>query len=572
MYQHSYQLYGANCPNNHNKANYMAKSPALSQFGKELRICRTAGFQLLSVTTLDPKRLHSELGAFHAKTGCPIVYWDINSQFHITSSLASQVDFDNLSAYLPGITKTQSQPHPMTGPLPIQALDYIALQGKTADVLFVLLNFHPFLNDSSAVRTRLQTLFTRNQFAGGMGYKSWAHTVLFAHPVSKLHPEVAHLIEPIQLALPSFHEIRDVIIPKSIATVFSDEVREESEKAPELVERIAAACRGLTSHQIDDALSRSISLHKVSDPKLIESLQKHKNTLINSSGLVRYYEGTETFDDLGGLDSLKSFCKKILQPRQNDAPARPRGVLLLGPPGSGKSAFAKALGKETGRPTVVLDIGALMGRFVGQTEENTRAALEIADACSPCILFVDEIEKALAGANGQAGDSGVALRMLGTILSWLNDHESDVFFIATANDASRLPPEFCRAERFDCMFFLDWPNQSERDVIWRLFLARYKLDADQPRPPDDGWTGAEIQSCCRLASLCGVSIVEASSYVIPVSASGSEALEALKAWADGRCQSARIPGPWRAETTNVISNMDTTPVRRVRRNSDPTNN
>jgi SpoVK/Ycf46/Vps4 family AAA+-type ATPase len=130
-------------------------------------------------------------------------------------------------------------------------------------------------------------------------------------------------------------------------------------------------------------------------------------------------------------------------------------VLLLGVPGTGKSAFAKALGKETGRPTLVLDVGALMGSLVGQTEQNARRALQIADAMAPCILFIDELEKALSGAAGSGqNDSGVSSRMLGTLLSWMNDHTSNVYLIATCNDISRMAPELSRAERFDGIVFL----------------------------------------------------------------------------------------------------------------------
>src|SRR5262249_37662277 len=151
---------------------------------------------------------------------------------------------------------------------------------------------------------------------------------------------------------------------------------------------------------------------------------------------------------------------------------KPRGVLLLGVPGSGKSCFAKGLGNETGRPTLILDIGALYGSLVGATEANIRQALRIADAMAPAILFCDELEKGLSGVGGQ-GDSGVSTRLFGTILSWLSDHESDVFFIGAANDISRLPPEFTRAERLDAVFFLDLPQVNEKDLIWQMHRKQF---------------------------------------------------------------------------------------------------
>ena len=139
-----------------------------------------------------------------------------------------------------------------------------------------------------------------------------------------------------------------------------------------------------------------------------------------------------------------------------------------------------------------------MGGLVGATEQNTRNALRIADAMSPCILYCDEIEKALSGAGGQ-GDSGVSARLLGGLLSWLSDHESDVFFVATSNDISKLPPEFARRERFDGVWFLDLPASSEKQKIWEMYLRKFQIDS-QKLPRDTDWTGAEIRSCYRLAA------------------------------------------------------------------------
>ena len=201
-------------------------------------------------------------------------------------------------------------------------------------------------------------------------------------------------------------------------------------------------------------------------------------------------------------------------------------------PGTGKSAFCKALGNEVGRPTLILDIGALMGSLVGMTEERTRQALRIADAMAPCIVFVDEIEKGLSGvqASGQT-DSGVSARMFGTLLSWLNDHESDVYFVCTANDVSKLPPEFTRAERFDAIFFLDLPGVREKEQIWRLYLEKFGLDPDQKRPSDREFTGAEIRACCRLAALLDVPLVEAAANIVPVAITAGESVERLRNWA-----------------------------------------
>jgi SpoVK/Ycf46/Vps4 family AAA+-type ATPase len=203
-------------------------------------------------------------------------------------------------------------------------------------------------------------------------------------------------------------------------------------------------------------------------------------------------------------------------------------VLLLGPPGSGKSAFCKSLGAETGRPTLVLDVGTLLGSLVGQSEANIRQALRLVDAMSPCVVMVDEVEKALAGSSGPSGDSGVSARLFGTMLGWLNDRTSDSFVVCTSNDISKLPPEFARSERFDATFFLDLPGPREKQAIWRMYREKYGLDPTQPPPQDRDWTPAEVKSCCRLAALLDVPLVEAAQNIVPVAVTAGESVERLR--------------------------------------------
>src|SRR5437870_6820510 len=147
----------------------------------------------------------------------------------------------------------------------------------------------------------------------------------------------------------------------------------------------------------------------------------------------------------------------------------------------------------------MLDVGSLMGSLIGQTEERTRQALKIADAMAPCVIMIDELEKALSGV-GSTGDSGVSSRMFGTLLTYLSDHDSDVFIVASANDISKLPPEFARAERFDGVFFLDLPIGKDKEAIWALYRQQFEIPASKAQPDDSDWTGAEVKSCCRLAA------------------------------------------------------------------------
>jgi SpoVK/Ycf46/Vps4 family AAA+-type ATPase len=283
--------------------------------------------------------------------------------------------------------------------------------------------------------------------------------------------------------------------------------------------------------------------------------------MLKKAGLLSLHRGSERFADLGGLEAVKGFCLRALGRRSSVA--KPRGILLLGVPGTGKSALAKALGNEMGRPTLTLDVGALLGGIVGATEQNVRQALRIADAMSPAILFCDEIEKALSGAasSGQT-DSGVSARLFSSLLTWLSDHESEVFFIATANDISKLPPEFVRAERFDAIYFLDIPGTAEKEKIWPIYLKMFGLSAQaEARPNDRDWTGAEIRSSCRLAALLDLPLREAAQHVVPVAVTAADSMERLRAWASGRCLDASRGGVYNR------AGGDAVPMRRVSRSA-----
>ena len=275
--------------------------------------------------------------------------------------------------------------------------------------------------------------------------------------------------------------------------------------------------------------------------------------------MLEVYNGEESFETLGGLDSLKQFGKTSL--RSTHKKARPRGILLLGVPGSGKSHFAKALGTEIGLPTLSLDIGSLFGSFVGESEGKAREALRIADAMEPCILFIDEIEKGLAGAaSSHLSDGGTTSRVFGTFVTWLQDHESDVYVVATCNDITKITasnPEFARQERWDGVFFVDLPDDGEKTMIWDIWMDYYDLPdsvrEDVGGVDDSNWTGAEIKSCCRLAALLGTTLGEASQNVIPIATSASEVIGGLREWAKGRCRSATYAGRYEGEKVPSIT-------------------
>jgi hypothetical protein len=420
----------------------------------------------------------------------------------------------------------------MTGD-PVAAIRAIsALANPESSALLVLPNFHRFLQSAEVVQA------LAHQIQQGKTNRSF---VIVLSPVVQIPVELEKHFVVIEHDLPDRAQLQQ--IATSIATEDGELPQGQD------LDRLLDAAVGLTRFEAEGAFSLSLVREQRLVPQTVWEL---KEGMLKKSGLLQLHRGTECFADLGGLGSLKQFCTRALAGgKRNGAAAaaasaaRARGVMLLSPPGCGKSAFCKALGNETGRPTLILDVGALMGSLVGSTEQNTRTALRIVDAMSPCILFIDEVEKALAGlaSSGQT-DSGVSARLFGTFLSWLSDHTSDVFVVCTANDVSKLPPEFGRAERFDGLFFLDTPGSAEKAAIWPIHLKRYGLTvaSSNPRPDDRDWTGAEIQSCCRLAALLDLPLKDAAKNVVPVAVTAAESVERLRAWAAGRCLDASTPG------------------------------
>jgi hypothetical protein len=424
---------------------------------------------------------------------------------------------------------------------PLAALRALpALADEQGTAILILHNFHRFLNSPEVVQTAFKQLVA--------GKQQRTFIVVLAPSVT-LPAELEKLFVVLEHSLPDREQLQRIA-----QELVSD--RPEDMPNGEQLQRVLDASAGLTRYEAEGAFSLSLTRHNAIRPEAIWEL---KSQTLRKNNLLALHRGQENFSSLGGLTNLKDFCRRALTAGK---PIKARGSLLLGVSGTGKSAFAKALGNETGRPTLTLDIGSLMGSLVGQSESNFRQALRIADAMSPCILFVDELEKALSGVGSQ-GDSGVSTRLFGNLLTWLSDHESDVFFIGTSNDISKLPPEFTRAERFDGVFFLDLPHAKERDSIWGQYRSHFGIPENQAKPKDDSWTGAEIRACCRLAALLDQPLTMAARNIVPVAVTAAESVDRLRTWASGRCLCANNPGIFSRDGVPELK-----PARRVVRPSD----
>ena len=449
---------------------------------------------------------------------------------------------------IPG--QTNGQTADPSGNDPLAAIRSInALASADSSAILVLVNFHRFLQSVEIVQALAHQI--------SAGKQSRAFIVILA-PVVQIPVELEKLMVVVEHELPGRAQLEQ--IARGIAT--DDGELPEGDKLSTVLD---AAC-GLTRFEAEGAYSLSLVRH---GHLAADSIWDLKSQMLKKSGLLQLYRGDERFDSLGGLSAMKAFCLRSMRRQGHANPLkRPKGVMLLSPPGCGKSQFAKCLGNETGRPTLILDIGSLMGSLVGSTEANIRQALRIIDAMSPAVVMVDEVEKALAGvASSGSTDSGVTARLFGTFLTWLNDRTSDSYVICTCNDISKLPPEFSRSERFDGIWFLDLPGREQKNSIWDIYLKMFELDPEQRRPKDDQFTGAEIRSLLPASGLLDLPLTAAAQNVVPVAVTAAESVERLRKWASGRCLDAEGGGIYRGNGMEVLSK----PARRVRR-QDPSNN
>ncbi|WP_417388669.1 AAA family ATPase [Gimesia sp.] len=436
--------------------------------------------------------------------------WDIDQGFQLAGETTEAGNTDPLAA--------------------IKAVNGLATPEGTA--ILVLQNFHRFIQSTEIIQALAQ------QILSGKQNRTF---VVVLSPVVSIPAELEKLFVVLEHELPDRCQLTEI----------AQEIATEPGELPEgsQLETILDAASGLSRFEAEGAFSLSLVRQGKITPAAIWEL---KTQTLKKSGLLTLHRGAESFESLGGLTSLKEFTTRILQP--NERGLQPRGILLLSPPGCGKSQFCKTLGNKVGRPVLILDVGALLGSLVGESEKRTRQALQIVDAMAPCVLMIDEIEKAFAGV-GSSGqnDSGVSARMFGSFLSWLNDHTSDVFVVATSNDVTKLPPEFGRSERFDGIFFLDLPGREQKDQIWTQYIRSFGLTPDQERPEDTDWTGAEIRSCCRLAVLLDVPLLQARQNVVPVAVTAAESVARLRNWASGRCLDADRPGIYHWENPQLKS-------------------
>ncbi|RYD91755.1 MAG: AAA family ATPase, partial [Sphingobacteriales bacterium] len=377
--------------------------------------------------------------------------------------------------------------------------------------------------------------------------KANGHALILLGCRLKLPPELDHEITHVDFSLPN---------PARLASVLDGILKSAKIKPLQKVLRDSAlqSALGLTTTEAENAFALSVVETKGIDPKVIA---REKARTLKRNGLIEVVEATTSLDDIGGLSHLKDWLIRRAGAFSDGAktyglPA-PKGLLIVGIPGTGKSLTAKATAGAFGLPLLRLDMGCVFGGIVGQSEANLRSVIQTAEAIAPCVLWIDEIEKGFSGSKSSGStDGGTSSRVFGSFLSWMQEKSKPVFVVATANDVSKLPPEFLRKGRFDEMFFVDLPDALERAQIWDIVIARHGR-----RPADfdtvalaracEQFTGAEMEAvfidALHEAFAEGhepsrKEIVEAIAHTIPLAQLMDGQINALRHWAKGRAREA----------------------------------
>ena len=430
---------------------------------------------------------------------------------------------------------------------PITALE--AILNYTEPGIFVLKDFHPFLEEHLIIR-KLRDIVARLK----KSYK----TLFMISPVLTLPPGLEKDMTPIDVPLPSAAELKRILV--NMVTPLQQAKKITATLDPQLLEKVTNASRGLTENEAENLYAKLLVSNKAFDARDLPLVVSEKKKLIRKSGLLEYYDVSESLEVVGGLDKLKTWLAQrgmaFSQQARDFGLPEPRGLLLLGVQGCGKSLAAKAAATLWNLPLLKLDVGKIFDAYLGSSERNIREAIRTAEAIAPNILWLDEMDKAFAGtASSHAADSGTSARVFGTFLTWMQEKNVPVFVMATANNIAYLPPELLRKGRFDEIFFIDLPVANERKRILQIHLHKRgrnpeQFDIDCLAAHTAGFTGAEIEQLiisglyrafAEHRDLDNADLLFEIQETVPLSVTYQEQIEALRQWADKRARPASSP-------------------------------
>lgn len=432
---------------------------------------------------------------------------------------------------------------------PLQALDQVIDHVEPA--LFLFKDLHPFLTKGNyGVIRKLKEI--------AQHLKNSHKTIVISSPVMEIPLELEKEITLLSLPLPTRTELGQ-LLDKIIEDVkpFS-QVRIDLTKTDR--DRLLQAALGLTLAEAENVFAKIIVKEERLSGQDVQMVFGEKQQIVRKSGLLEYFVAQESFTQIGGLGVLKDWLNKRAVAFTEEARAfglpAPKGILLLGVQGCGKSLCAKAVSSLWQLPLLRFDMGRMFGSLVGSSEENVRRAIGVAESVAPAILWVDEIDKAFSGFQGSGiTDSGTTARVFGTFLTWLSEKTAPVFVVATANDISQLPPELMRKGRLDEMFFVDLPSEKERLEIFCIHLNKRGRDPKNfDLPPltaaSQNFSGAEIEQAIISALYDAFSeqrelqtrhIVRALEQTVPLATTMDQQIDRLRTWAEGRARNASLP-------------------------------
>jgi SpoVK/Ycf46/Vps4 family AAA+-type ATPase len=511
------------------------------EFKNEIEIYFRSRFTLIVVVSFEEERIFEDIKQVCQQANRQLLLWDHADFFKSFSP--------NLSA--PSGVKD-----------PLSALETI--EKMEGEAVFVLRDFHQCWNGQPKIIRKLRNLAQKLKFT--------KKTIVVTTPVSQLPEELKDDAVLLDFKPPDVKEL-DNILTRLVNTpgVLVDLTSQGREK-------LLHAALGLSSNQAQRVFAKAIVSGGPLDERKIDMVNAEKKQIIRESGALEFFSPSETMHDVGGLEVLKEWLRTRESAFGNEARdyglPSPKGIALIGIPGTGKSLTAKTIAGLWKLPLIRLDVGALFGGLVGQSEENTRRALNLAETVSPCLLWIDEIEKGLSVGGG---DGGTSMRVFGSILSWMQEKTKPVFVVATANNISHLPPELLRKGRFDEIFFLDLPTKQERKEIFEVHLRKRKriiqeYDIEKLAQVAEGYVGAEIEQVIIDAMYLAYSdhqnpgrdfttndILSALMKQVPLSRSQSEAINGLRSWlTEGRAQSASFKEKQQAQQQFVQIQLENT--------------
>lgn len=410
------------------------------------------------------------------------------------------------------------------------------------DHLFLLKDLHPYLKDAAVVR-QLRDMLS--------ALRASRQTLLLISPVDEVPIELLKDMTVLEMPLPGLDEMREVL-------------RQALEKTPELdvgdreEEHLVKAVLGLTAQEARKAFARALQGREEVTDAIYAALVAEKRHMVQGSDLLEFFDLDESLDDVGGLEGLKDWMAQRAEAFSADAQSRgisnPKGVLLAGVQGCGKSLSAKAIARLLGFPLVRLDLANLLESTRGTSEQNLREVLHVMETIAPSVLWLEEIDKAFAGFDSEANQDATISRIVGRFLTWLQEHTAPVFVVATANNVSKLPPELMRRGRFDELFFVDLPNFYERRSIFNIHLKRRgwkpeMFDVEKLSNATDGFSGAEIEQIVNSAIIESYSagrmltdqdLKESMDRTVPLSVTMEDKIFELREWARTRCRPATV--------------------------------